>query len=109
MTGAPPAEPAAAGGRMGSVRTSVMLGVLALLAARGSLAGPASRFNSTIPNHILRVGSHAGASDGRGTFTVAIHDFANNPMNNRDVVIDLSGCTDLRLCSDQLDPTVTVI
>src|SRR5262249_6474524 len=38
-----------------------------------------------------------------GGFTVVIRDLANNPLNGASVVIDISGCTDLSICDDQLD------
>jgi hypothetical protein len=40
-----------------------------------------------------------------GKFEVVVRDLANNPVHNASVVIDLSGCTDLAICADQLDPS----
>src|SRR5207249_1808806 len=64
--------------------------------------------NSTTPSLITFVGSLAGVPDALGTFTVVVRDLANNPLKNASVVIDLSGCTDLAICSDQLDAAETV-
>src|SRR5205814_9708563 len=107
-TGALPADPAAAGGSMTSMRVSVMVAMLLALSARQGAASPGSPWNSTVPKHITLVRSRAGVPDGTGNFTVIVHDLANNPLNNRPVDIDLSGCADLVLCSDQLDPAATV-
>jgi hypothetical protein len=53
----------------------------------------------------VRVGgaqTSAGVPDPSIAFTVAIRDFANNPVAGSSVVIDFSGCSDLRLCSAQV-------
>ena len=93
---------------MTSRRASVMVAILLVLSARQGAASPASPFNSTVPKHITLVCSRAGAPDAVGSFTVILRDFANNPMFNRDVDVDLSGCTDLEICSDQLDAAAGV-
>lgn len=93
---------------MSSLRTSLVVGVLMLLSAPRASASPASPANSTVPMHMTLVGSRAGTPDASGSFTVVVRDLANNPLNHQDVVIDLSGCTDLAICSDQLDPAATV-
>src|ERR1051325_4124301 len=96
------------GGMMGPLRASVVAGVLVIVSAGGSFASPASPANSTVPDHITLVCSRAGQPDIVGSFTVMLRDFTNNPMFNRDVDVDLSGCTDLEICSDQLDPAASV-
>jgi len=65
--------------------------------------------NSTVPWIISLVGSNgaAPASD-FGGFTVTVRDLANNPVVGATVTIDLSFATDLEICADQLDPSVTV-
>jgi hypothetical protein len=93
---------------MRPLRTSLVVGVLVLLSAPPVSASPASSANSTVPMHITLVGSRAGAPDATGSFTVVVRDLANNPLNHQNVVVDLSGCTDLAICSDQLDPAATV-
>jgi hypothetical protein len=65
--------------------------------------------NSTGPAFIRLVGSAAGVPDTvAGKFTVTIRDIANNPINVAYVTIDLSGCADMRLASDQLNPNVAM-
>ena len=60
---------------------------------------------STTPDHIRLVGATIGRPDAvGGQFTVVARDLANNPLVGCMVVIDLSSCPDLRLCSDQMDP-----
>jgi hypothetical protein len=93
---------------MGSVRASGVIGVLMLLSVRQGFASPASPGNSSVPMHITLVGSHAGMPDAVGSFTIIVRDFTNNPLNHRAVDVDLSGCTDLVICSDQLDAAATV-
>jgi len=85
------------------------MAVLALLAATGAGAVVPSPANSTVPSHILLVGSSSGVPDAAaGQFTVVVRDLANNPKNGASVMIDLSACADLAICSDQMDPNATV-
>jgi hypothetical protein len=65
--------------------------------------------NAIIPACITLVGS-AGAvpATAFGDFQVVLRDLANNPVPNAAITIDLSGCRDLHLCADQLDPAATV-
>ena len=88
---------------MRAARTSVVAGILLTLTARASLAGGPDAPTSTVPSSITLVGSVAGTPDGTGAFTVVARDLANNPMNGCSIVLDLSGCSDLMLCADQLD------
>ena len=61
------------------------------------------------PSCITLVGSNAGVpATSLGRFEVVIRDIANNPIFNSPVVVDLSGCDDLWLCTDQLDPGLVV-
>jgi hypothetical protein len=62
----------------------------------------------TVPTRITLVGSRAGVPDGTGAFTVVIRDLMNNPTPSAAVVVDLSNCADLTLCSDQLDASAAV-
>ena len=65
--------------------------------------------NSTTPPCISLVGTRAGAADqAAGAFQVIVKNLANNPIAGAHVVIDLSNCLDLHLCSDQLDPTMDI-
>lgn len=64
---------------------------------------------STLPAFIRVVGSNAGVPDTiSGKFSVTIRDFANNPVPNSFVTVDLSACPDIRMASDQLNPNYTV-
>ena len=87
----------------GLVRKATLLTAAGLLIASAAMAGVPSPSNSTIPSCITLVGSLAGVPDAVGTFTVIVRDLANNPLNGASVVIDLSNCTDLAICSNQLD------
>jgi len=93
----------------GLVRKATFLTAAAgLLIASAAMAGVPSPGNSTVPACIRLVGSKTGVPDPHGSFTVVVRDLANNPINGASVVIDLSGCTDLRMCNDQLDASATV-
>ena len=92
-----------------SLRHGWVVGLLGILSADTTSASPrVFPPNCTTPAHISLVGSHAGAPDSAGSFTVVVRDIANIPTNGASVVLDLSGCTDLALCSDQLDPAASV-
>src|SRR5215831_9541912 len=81
----------------------LILGFLALMPTNSRAGGP-GRYTSTTPGLIRLVGSSGGAPDATaGRFTVVVRDLASNPWNGASVVIDLSGCPDLAICSDQLD------
>jgi hypothetical protein len=82
--------------------------VLSLLMSMVSRAGasPPSAANSTVPRLIRLVGASGGVPDAAaGQFTIVARDLANNLMNGVAIVLDLSNCPDLEICSDQLDPT----
>jgi hypothetical protein len=65
--------------------------------------------NSEAPGLITLVGLGAdGSADPLGSFTVDVRDFNNVPQQNSRVVLDFSGCPDIRVCADQRDPSVTV-
>src|SRR5262245_56493980 len=85
--------------------------VLALvsLAATKNAAGLCLPPNSTWPSEIWLVGSSGGVPDaGFGQFVVIPRDPALNPCSRASVVVDLSGCQDLEICVDQLDPDAHV-
>ena len=92
----------------GLVRKATLLTAASLLLASVAMAGVPSAANSTAPDCISLVGSNAGTPDATGTFTVIVRDLANNPLNGASVVIDVSGCGDLNICNDQLDPNALV-
>jgi hypothetical protein len=65
--------------------------------------------NDTAPACISLVGSNGAVpAAGAGQFTVIIRDLANNPLGGVVVTIDLSGCTDMILCADQMDADAVV-
>ena len=92
----------------GLVRKATLLTAAGLLAASAAMAGVPSPANSTTPLCISLVGSLSGAPDAAGSFNIVVRDLANNPLNGASVVIDLSGCGDLSICSDQLDANALV-
>jgi hypothetical protein len=87
----------------GLVRKAMLLTAAGCLIASAAMAGVPSPGNSTVPPCISLVGSALGVADGAGTFTVTVRDLANNALNGASVVVDLSGCTDIAICNDQLD------
>ncbi len=93
----------------GLVRKAALLTAAGVFVASAALAGVPSPGNSTVPACVTLVGSLAGTPDAAaGQFTVTVRDLANNPLNGASVVIDLSGCTDLAICDDQLDAAAVV-
>ena len=92
----------------GLVRKATLLTAAGLFIASAAMAGVPSPGNSTVPACISLVGNLANVPDPHGTFSVTVRDLANNALNGASVVVDLSGCTDLRLCNDQLDAGATV-
>lgn len=65
--------------------------------------------NSSVPACIAVTGHDAsGVSDPIGEFTVVERDLANQPVRNGLIVVDFSGVTELRLCTDDHDPNEIV-
>src|SRR5580765_3777542 len=92
----------------GLVRKAMLLTAAGCLIASAAMAGVPSPGNSVTPPCIHLVRSASGVADPNGSFSVTVRDLANNPLNGASVVVDLSGCTDLTLCSDQRDAGATV-
>ena len=89
----------------------VPVAALSLLApvASGAPACVPSPYNSTKPSLIRLVGASGGGPDAAaGQFEVVVRDLAMNQLNGASVVIDFSGCSDLSICSDQMDPNAVV-
>lgn len=87
----------------------LLLLLLGLATPSLALAGLPPVSNSTVPSCISLVGSYGGVpATAAGGFVVIVRDLANNPIAGASVVIDLSGCADLSICADQLDPAATV-
>ena len=73
-----------------------------------AVAGPPDPANSTCPGPCIRVVGHDGiVGDPVGEYCVTIRDFNNVPVVNDLVRVDFSACG-VQLCTDQLDPAVTV-
>ena len=92
----------------GLVRTVALWSAAGLLVASAAMAGVPSGSNSSVPSCISLLGSSGGVPDVVGSFTVIVRDLANNPLGGASVVIDLSGCTDITMCCDQLDAAALV-
>jgi hypothetical protein len=93
----------------GLVRKATLLTAAGMLVASAAMAAVPSAANSTTPACISLVGSIGGAPDNAaGQFSIIVRDLANNPLNGASVVVDLSGCLDLAICNDQLDPNALV-
>ena len=87
------------------VHLFVCIGALALLLAPAAGAWIPSPSNSTAPAFIRVVGSTAGVPDTvAGKFVVTVRDIANNPWPSAFVSVDFSGCPDIRLAADPLNP-----
>ena len=81
------------------------ISMLMLITPRARASGIPSAGNSTVPAVIRLGGPNGGEPDAvAGPFTIVARDLANNPMNALPIVIDLSNCPDLVLCSEQMDP-----
>lgn len=64
---------------------------------------------SSAPVQIAVVGSSRGLPDATiGQFTVVARSGLDIPLPGASVVVDLSACPDLTLCSDQLDPDASL-
>lgn len=87
----------------GLLRKAALLAAAGVFFASAAMAGVPSPGNSTVPACITLVGNTAGIPDASGAFSVTVRDLANNPLNGASVVIDLSGCTDIAICDNQLD------
>ena len=90
---------------MRSLRSLCMLIVLAVPSMAIAEPSPA---NDITPLCISLVGASGATAAPTGAFTVICRDLANNLQPGMNVVIDLSGCPDLFICADQLDPAATV-
>ena len=90
------------------MRRRILLTALLLASPSPAPASVPSAGNNTTPACISLVGTYGSTPAPAGEFTVTCRDLANNPMPGAVVVIDLSVCTELFICADQLDPLATV-
>lgn len=82
-----------------------VLGMVAATPVHADLPSPA---NWSVPTHIQLVGTNGVVPAPVGQFEVVARDLANNPIPGADVVLDLSGVSDMHFCADQADPAFTV-
>src|SRR5262245_17545146 len=95
--------------RCRSTLLSVLPACIAMLTAPSLLHAMPPTCNATWPQCITLVGTRGGVPDAAlGEFTVTVRDVANNPWSGQTVIIDFSACADLYICSNQLDPNMTV-
>src|SRR5437016_4762136 len=91
------------------VRHLVLVGATALCVSSARADVP-SAAHSTAPTYITLVGALGGVSDSAsGQFTVVVRGLTDEPFINASVVIDFSQCSDVAICSDQMDPRATVV
>jgi len=84
--------------------------LVAVTLARASTQCVPSYITSTVPPVIRLVGSHGGAADDAGTFTVVVRDITTSPYWNSSVVLDFSEAASsgaIRLSTHQ-QPGVTI-
>lgn len=86
------------------VLSTLYLGVAA--EARAKLPDPS---NSEVPDLITLVARGAdGVADPLGTFTVAVRNYVNMPIQGAYVRLHFQNCPDIRMCADQGDPNLLV-
>lgn len=82
--------------------------IFALL-ARAAAADVPSPTLSTIPTHIVLVGTDANiVPDPLGEFSITVRKLSGQPVRSSFVVVDLTGAPDLVVCSTQPQSGVTV-
>jgi hypothetical protein len=88
----------------------VKLTAVGLLIAVEALADVPSPSTSSVPDLLTLVGRDGvGAIDPADPFTVVVRKLSGNPVPGAYVILDFVDCTDLRFCTDQGDPNVTVV
>lgn len=104
----------------GLVRKAMLLAVCGLLTAGVAVANVPDPANSECTSVgaaslgynpskavVYVAGNNGGVPDPISEFCVTVRNFNNVPIQNAVVILDFSAC-DLQLCTDQLDPDVTV-
>ena len=88
--------------------SAALLSVLGVTAASRAIA-KIDPYNCETPDLITLVArGPSGSADPIGTFTVILRDWNNVPDEGDPVTLDFHNCTDIRLCTDQLDPGMVV-
>ena len=91
------------------VRNASLLCVAGILVASAALANVPSPANSVLQSSYLAVEGSTGGlpdkcSDNRcGDFLVTVRDFSNAIIAGATVVVDFSGCSDIKIACDQLN------
>lgn len=94
----------------GLIRKATLLSACALLVAGAAMANVPYPGNCTSPAFIRVVGNTASVRDTvNGVFIVVVKDLSGAAINGSNVVVDFSGCADIKLASNQLDGTVITV
>jgi hypothetical protein len=89
--------------------SAALLSLACVTATTAAAAVMSPGQNNITPPCISLVGTRGGVSHhAMVSFQVIVRDLADNPKLGSHVVVDLSGCPDLHLCADQLDPAVDI-
>ena len=90
-------------------KTSLMLAACGLLVAGVASANVPDPTQSVIPSVIYLVGNSGGVVDAaNGAFSVTVKDLSGALINNSNVVVDFSACTDSKLGNAQADATLSL-
>lgn len=109
MTRSRPSLPAASSVLHASRTLAIVIAMSWLTPPQVARCAVPSAANSTAPTMIRLVGATAAFADtADGQFLVVVRDLVNNPKNGSNVVVDFSGCPDIQVCADQLDPNAVV-
>lgn len=79
----------------------MLFAVLLLFAVSPATAGVPSPDMSTVPDVLTLVGRGPGGVDTSAPFTVVVRWHHGEPFDNASVILDFSGCPDLKFCADQ--------
>lgn len=93
----------------GLIRKATLLSACGMLLATAAMAGIPSATNSDKPANMKVVGFQGTVPDSvDGKFTVTVRDAGNNPINASNVVVDFSGCSDMKVQQNQLNANYTI-
>jgi hypothetical protein len=82
---------------------------LCILVALPARADVPSAGASSVPGQLtIAARNGSGAVDPSYPFAIVVRHIDGRPFPGASVVLDFSGCTDLRFCTDQGDPNLTV-
>ena len=87
----------------GLVRRATLITAVGLLAASAAMAGVPSATTSTQPSPaVIKVVGHGSPPDPAGNIVYTIRDASNNLVPGSVVILNFSGCGDLRICSSDV-------